>query len=113
MRPLSLLLAFPLSAFAAPAAATLPPTDVTPTSATLNASANLSGQATTGYFRIGTGPGPCNQTYGTRVPATGGVALGSAAGSVPYSVAVAGLTAGSTYYFCAAASNLSGTGFGP
>lgn len=96
-----------------PTATTSPATQVTKTSATLNGSGVPNGESTTGWFRYSTAyPGTCNDTFGTRVPASGGVALGAGNSSVAYSYAVSGLPPGTPYYFCAIASNLSGTSFG-
>src|SRR6266496_4261408 len=56
---------------AAPTAATSAATSVTSTSALLNGSGNPNGEMTTGWYRINTAnPGTCNDTFGTRVPAT-------------------------------------------
>jgi hypothetical protein len=96
-----------------PIVTTSPATSVTVMSATLNGSANPNGQATTGWFRYSLmNPGVCDNTFGTRAPMAGGTALGSNPMPVPYSEGIAGLNAGSTYYFCAIASNSSGTSFG-
>jgi hypothetical protein len=97
----------------APSVTTLPATLVAGTSATLNGTANPAGDATTGWFRYDTtDPGSCNDTFGTRAPASGGAALGSGAASTPYSEPVAGLAPSTTYYFCALAANGAGTAFG-
>ena len=81
--------------------------------ATLNASANPNGQVATGWFRYATtNPGSCNDTFGTRVPATGGTALGSGTSPVSYLQALTGLPSSTTYYFCALASNAAGTSVG-
>ena len=70
-------------------------------------------EATTGRFRYATtDPGTCNDTFGTRVPTSGGTDLGTGSSAVPYSITVSGLTPGTTYYFCAIVSNASGTAFG-
>jgi hypothetical protein len=98
---------------AAPTAATSPATSVMTTSAVLNGSGNPNGEATTGWFRINTtNPGTCNDTFGTRVPATSGTGLGTGTGSMSYAITTMGLMPGTTYYFCAVVSNPSGTGFG-
>jgi hypothetical protein len=86
---------------------------ITTNTATLNGSADPNGASTTGWFRYSaTNPGSCNDTFGTRAPATGGTALGSGTTAVAYSRAVTGLTGGKIYYFCAIASNSAGTGLG-
>ena len=83
------------------------------TTATLRGSANPNGSSTTGWFRYSkTNPGTCNDSFGTRTPATGGSSLGSGTSAVAYSSALTGLTAATTYYFCALASNAQGTSFG-
>src|SRR5205085_1388986 len=88
-------------------------TGISPAGATLNGSANPRGDATTGWFRYGTSnPGTCDDSFGTRAPASAGVSLGSGAAAVPYSQALTGLTAATTYYACAIASNSAGTSFG-
>jgi len=98
---------------AAPTAATTAASGITSTSASLNGSGNPNGEATTGWFRVNTvSPGTCNDTFGTRVPATSGTALGMGSSSVAYSITTTGLSPGTTYYFCAITSNASGTGVG-
>jgi hypothetical protein len=79
----------------------------------LNGSANPNGAATTGWFRIATSsPGTCNDTFGTRLPAASGTALGAGSGFVAYANPAPGLVPGTTYYYCAIASNSVGTSFG-
>jgi hypothetical protein len=64
-------------------------------SAVLNGSGVPNGLVTTGWFRISTtNPGSCNDTFGTRVPATDGTLLGSGTAAVPYSLTATGLTPG-------------------
>jgi YHS domain-containing protein len=88
-------------------------TSVTGTGAQLNGSSNPGGDATTGWFRVATvSPGSCNDSFGTRVPSSGGAALGAGVSSVAYAQTATGLAPGTTYYFCAVASNGEGTGFG-
>jgi hypothetical protein len=83
------------------------------TTATLRGSANPNGSSTTGWFRYSkTDPGSCNDSFGTRTPSTGGSSLGSGTSAVAFSRALTGLTAATTYYFCALASNTQGTGVG-
>jgi len=97
----------------APTVTTTAATGITATGATLNGTGNPNGFASTGWFRYSnTTPGTCNDTFGTRVPATGGNALGSGTTAQPFSQTVGSLTASTTYYFCALASNANGTGFG-
>jgi hypothetical protein len=98
---------------AAPVVTTNPASGVTNTAATLNGSANPNLDATFGWFRYSTtSPGTCDDTFGTRAPATGGSSLGSGNTAVSYSQAISGLTAATTYYFCAIASNSAGTSLG-
>ena len=98
---------------AAPTAATSAATSVVSTSAVLNGSGNPDGEATTGWFRLSTiSPGTCNDTFGTRVPATSGTGLGTGNATVTYAITASSLTAGTTYFFCAITSNGSGTAFG-
>lgn len=88
-------------------------TNITASSTTLNGSTNPNGLATTGWFRYSiTDPGSCNDTFGTRTPATGGTNLGSGTSPVTYSKLVTGLSSGATYYYCAIASNSGGKGLG-
>ena len=97
----------------APSVTTTAATGIATPAATLNGTAKPNGSATTAWFRFSaTNPGACNDTFGTRAPATGGANLGSGTSAVPYSQALTGLTANTTYYFCAIASNSVGTGLG-
>ena len=98
---------------AAPAVTTLAASSVTGTGATLNGTANPRSSDAHGWFRYSTtSPGTCNDTFGTRAPAVGDTALGAGAAAVPFDEVVTGLTPGSTVYFCAIASNTTGTAFG-
>jgi len=86
---------------------------VTSTSAALNGTGNPNGEATTGLFRISTtNPVTCNDTFGTRVPATSGTGLGSGTTNQSYQITTMGLTPGTLYYFCAIAQSSVGTAFG-
>ena len=85
------------------------------TTATLNGAANPNGAAATGWFRYArTNPGTCNDTFGTRAPASSfnDTVLGSGNTSVAYSQVISGLAAGTTYFYCAIASSAEGTAFG-
>ena len=96
-----------------PTAATSAATSMTNVSAQLNGSGNPNSSATTGWFRYSlTDPGVCNDTFGTRAPSSGGSALGSGNSAQGYSQTVSGLTASTTYYFCAIASSVEGISFG-
>jgi hypothetical protein len=96
-----------------PVTITVAATSVSSSSATLNGSANPGGASATGYFRYAqSSPGACDDSFGTRAPAAGGSALGSGTSSNLFSVDVTGLAAGTTYYYCAIASNAAGTSFG-
>jgi hypothetical protein len=97
----------------APTVATLAATFVGSTEATLNGQANPSGVTTTGWFRFSaTDPGSCNDTFGTRVPSSGGTSLGSGSSLVPYSVTASSFSQTTTYYYCAIANNGTVTTFG-
>ncbi|MBL9005653.1 MAG: fibronectin type III domain-containing protein [Myxococcales bacterium] len=98
----------------APATATtLSASSVASTTATLNGSGNPNGAAATGWFRYSTtSPGTCNDSFGTRMPSSGGTSLGSGTGSVAFGQAITGLSPGVTYYYCAFASNAVGMGMG-
>ncbi len=98
---------------ALPSVSTVSATSLTATTATLNGSASPGGGATTGWFRYSTtNPGACNDTFGTRAPASGGSNLGSGQTSVPFTQGITGLTQGTVYYYCALASNMAGVSVG-
>jgi hypothetical protein len=67
---------------------------VTAGSATLEAQINPVGDETTYYFQYGT-----NASYGSTMPASPGVALGSGEGDLLASVHLQGLAAGTTYHY--------------
>jgi hypothetical protein len=95
---------------APPSMTTAAATSVASTSATLNGSGIPNSSATTATFRYSTtNPGTCNNTFGTVTTAT---ALGAGVASVAYTRPIAGLTPGTTYYYCAIGTNTYGTGFG-
>ena len=98
---------------AVPVVTTAAPTLISGVGATLNGTANPGGATATGWFRFSTtSPGTCNDTFGTRAPATGGSALGAGTTAANYAQAATGLSPGTTYFVCAVASNSAGTGFG-
>lgn len=83
------------------------------TTVTLNGAANPNGATTTGWFRYSTSsPGTCNDSFGTRAPSSGGTNLGVGTTSTNYSQSAASLLTATTYYYCAIASNSSGTSTG-
>ena len=87
--------------------------DRTRTTGKLTGYANPGGSTTTAWFRYGpASPGTCNDSFGTRTPATGGSALGAGTSNSSFSQAVTGLTQGTTYYYCAIAQNSTGTSWG-
>ena len=98
---------------AAPAVTTVAASGVTGTAATLNANANPRASAAHGWFRYSaTNPGACDDTFGTRAPATGDTSLGAGSSAVTYFESLTGLSSGTTYYFCAVASNDVGKAYG-
>ena len=87
-------------------------TGVTNGEATLNGSADPNLDATTGWFRYSTvHPGTCDDSFGTKAPGSG-TALGSGTTAVSYSQPLSGLTANTTYYFCAIGQNSIAKRFG-
>lgn len=87
-----------------PTVTTLPPTNVTQTSADLQASVNPNGQSTTAYFEYGTEPtlNPALATVLTTSPPTD---VGSGSAAMPVTKTVTGLSPGVTYYVRAVAIN--------
>jgi Ricin-type beta-trefoil lectin domain-like/Ricin-type beta-trefoil lectin domain len=89
-----------------PTVTTNPATSLGGSTATLNASVNPEGAATTYQFEYGT-----TTAYGTKVPVAAKEA-GSGTTAVAVSEAIAGLTPGSTYHFRITATNANGTSNG-
>lgn len=97
----------------APATTTVAADNTTDTGARLNGSANTNGLSGTGWFRYSTtDPVTCNDTFGTRAPASNGSTLDAGTEVRNFNRTISGLTAATTYYFCAIASSSSGTSFG-
>lgn len=90
---------------AAPSAATLAAADVTATTATLNATLNPNGAATTAVFQTG-----LTTAYGTSHP----IALAAADGNTTQNVSLnlTGLTPGTTYHYRISTSSIGGTADG-
>lgn len=96
-----------------PSVTTFAAAQVASTTATLNSFVNPNGAATTAWFRYSTAnPGTCGDSFGTRVPASGGVSLGEGGSDVGYSYPISGLTPQEVYYFCVIAQNSQGTAYG-
>ena len=87
-----------------PAAVTQPASAITPNGATLNATVNPNGAATTCYFQYGT-----DTSYGS-YSATNTLAAGTS--PVGTNVVIAGLFPGTLYHYQVIASNSAGTGIG-
>src|SRR5690606_1194468 len=84
-------------------------TSIAPTTAVLNATVNPNGNSTSGWFRYATSaPATCNDSFGTK---TVNSSLGSTTSNVALTRSIAGLVPGTTYYYCAIASNSYGTSF--
>ncbi len=85
---------------------------ITGSTASLNASVNTGGASTTVWYRFATlNPGSCNDTFGSRMPETGGLTV--PAGSSPVAVfqEITGLSPGTAYFYCGIAQNTAGTSF--
>jgi hypothetical protein len=96
-----------------PTVTTLAATDVEGSTATLNGSVSPNGTVATGWFRyVETRPDTCDDVFGTRVPGSGGMDLGSVTTPQSWSVGLTSLKAKKTYFYCAVASNMGGAGFG-
>ena len=89
-------------------------TDIRTTTAALRGFATPNGSDTTAYFRIeqGTGSGPCDDSFGTRTPSSGGVLVPSSSTQTAYAHNVEGLQPFTTYSFCSVAENGAGRSFG-
>jgi hypothetical protein len=85
-------------------------TSIGTTDATLNGSANPNGLATSGFFRWSTSTGTCNGSFGTATAPT--TSLGSGTSSQGFSFNLTALSPLTTYYYCAGATNSSGTTYG-
>ena len=97
----------------APAVTTQSAGSVGDSGAVLNGLANPNNGATTGWFRYDAAPpGSCNDTFGTRLPLSGGTSLGSGSSNVSFFQTVGGLNSSATYYFCAIAENSAGKSYG-
>ncbi len=97
-----------------PAVTTSEATSLGSYSATLNGFVNPSGASTTAWFRYSVvNPGTCNDTFGARTPSSGGTVINPGNIAIAFSQMItSGLTAVTTYYFCAIAQNSAGTSFG-
>jgi hypothetical protein len=91
---------------AAPVVSTGPPSDITANSATLKASVNPRGAATTYQFEYGP-----TTAYGSKAPASP-QAAGSGYSSIAVSAAVSGLAENATYHVRVVATNAVGTTYG-
>jgi formylglycine-generating enzyme required for sulfatase activity len=87
-----------------PQISTLPATDVSPNSATLNGTVNPNGYPTTAWFQWGT-----TTNYGNLTSVTN---LGSGTIALPLSAPLTGLTPSVTYHFRVAATNDNGVVYG-
>ncbi len=67
---------------------------------------------TTGFFRYSQVSAACSNSFGVRVPTSGGTNLGSGNSAVTYAITYNSLSPRTTYYYCASATNSVGTGFG-
>jgi MYXO-CTERM domain-containing protein len=97
----------------APVVTTEAATAIASDGATLNGTANPGGAASTGWFRYSDiDPINCDDTFGTRAPASGGDDLGAGLSAVNFDEVINGLIPATTYYYCAIADNASGVSFG-
>jgi sugar lactone lactonase YvrE len=79
-------------------------TNVTKSSATIHATINPEGQATTYYLEYGT-----TKSYGTKIPASGELSAGSGKSNVEVQEALSGLQLEQVYHYRVVATNSSGT----
>jgi hypothetical protein len=86
--------------------ATLPASDITATSATLNGTVNLGSEDSLAWFQWGTTDG-----YGNATPLTD-MGTGRCTCPLPFSAPLTSLTPGTTYHFGAMASNIVGPAYG-
>jgi uncharacterized protein (TIGR03382 family) len=107
---LGAVLSFETAAMA-PTVATGEPT-VSGGVATLLATVNPNGAATTGWFQIGEiEPAKCDASFGRKVPAED-LTLGEGTAEVPLWTELSDLTQDTQYWYCAAASSKAGTTYG-
>ncbi len=97
-----------------PIVSTSAATNITSSSVVLNGKVNSAGTTgTTGWFRgSATNPGSCDDSFGVRIPATGGTTFSPGYSSVAFSEPVTGLNPGTVYYYCAISSNPFGKSYG-
>lgn len=93
-----------------PTATTVPATNRTGTSATLNGITNPGGSQTTASFRYGTTATACSSGFTLVAADQSPVPAGTQ--DVNVSVTLTGLSQGTTYYFCLLASNAFGSSLG-
>ncbi len=90
----------------APSIASASASNVTSSAAVLSATASTGGARTHGFFRFSAGEiTQCSDSFGTRVPASGGEDLGDGEAPVSWALSAEGLVQGVTYYYCALARN--------
>lgn len=102
------------SGLVAPAVTTSPAEQVSATSATLVAEvAPNDPRGAAVWLRYDTAdPGRCDDTFGTRAPASGFLAAPGSSAATTVRQPVGGLAPGTTYYFCALAKNSAAAGAG-
>lgn len=86
-----------------PVVSTNPPSGISSSAATLNASVDAAGNDTTAYFQWGT-----STAYGSQIPVPA-QDLGSGTSSVPFSETLSALSPNTTYHYRVVASNSAGT----